>query len=439
MSAMPLRIGIRREDKNRWERRVPLTPRHAKELIRRRELDIWVQPSKIRIFHDERYRQAGATVSDDLGPCPVVIGVKEMPLVFFEPRKTYLFFSHTVKGQPRNMPMLKRLLELGCTLLDYERMVTDIGKRIVSFGRFAGLAGMVDTLWALGQRLNWENIDSPFSGLRQAYRYGELDAAKLAVKQVGDEIAENGIPGELAPLIIGVAGYGATSQGAQEILDLLPVREIEARDLEQTLKTCQDDVHRVYKVVFRVRDLVAPLSLDHPFKVQQYYQHPHLYRSVFDAKLPCLSVLVNCVYWEPRYPRLVTKTGLKALFSRRDPPRLRVIGDITCDIEGAIECTLRATTPEEPVFVYDPLEDAITPGFQGTGPVVLAIDNLPCEFPKDASMAFSQGLKDYLAVLARADLTVPFEKVKLPPSLKRAMVVYQGSLTPNYHYLAAKL
>lgn len=436
---MPARIGIRREDKNRWERRVPLTPRHVKELIRRREVDIWVQPSKIRIFPDERYRQAGATVGDDLGPCPIIIGIKEMPVEFFERRKAYLFFSHTVKGQPRNMPMLKRLLELECTLLDYERMVTDIGKRIVSFGRFAGLAGMVDTLWALGRRLAWEGLDSPFAGLRQAYRYGHLDAAKDAVKQVGDEIAENGVPAELAPLVIGVAGYGATSQGAQEILDLLPVREIEARDLERTLETCLDDVHRVYKVVFRVRDLVAPLSPDHPFKLQHYYQHPDLYRSVFQAKLPCLSVLVNGIYWEPRYPRLVTKAGLKALFSRRDAPRLRVIGDITCDIEGAIECTLRATTPQQPVFVYDPFEDRITPGVQGTGPVVLAIDNLPCELPKDASMAFSQGLKDYLPVLARADLTVPFERVKLPPSLKRAMIVYRGNLTPGYQYLAAKV
>lgn len=436
---MPARIGIRREEKNRWERRVPLTPRHVKELIRRRELDIWVQPSKIRVFPDERYRQAGATVSDDLGPCAIIIGVKEMPVEFLERGKTYLFFSHTVKGQPQNMPMLKRLLDLGCTLIDYERMVTDIGKRIVSFGRFAGLAGMVDTLWALGRRLEWEKIDSPFSGLRQAYRYGDLHQAKEAVEQVGHEIAENGIPGELAPLIIGVAGYGATSQGAQEMLDLLPAREIDARDLARTVKECQDDVHRVYKVVFRVRDLVAPLSPDHPFRVQHYYQHPDLYRSVFDAKLPALSILVNCIYWEPRYPRLVSKSGLKALFSQQEPPRLRVIGDITCDIEGAIECTVRATTPDDPVFVYDPVKDEATPGVQGTGPVVLAVDNLPCEFPKDASMAFSQGLKDYLAVLARADLTVPFQRVKLPPSLKRATILYQGSLTPDYSHLASQL
>lgn len=433
---MPARIGIRREDKNRWERRAPLTPRHVKELIRRRELDIWVQPSTIRVFPEERYRQAGATISDDLGPCPIIIGVKEMPVEFFERRKTYLFFSHTVKGQPANMPMLKRLLELECTLLDYERMVTDIGKRIVSFGRFAGLAGMVDTLWALGQRLAREGLESPFSGLRQAYRYRDLEAAKEAVRQVGHEIAEDGIPAELAPLVIGVAGYGATSQGAQEILDLLPLREVDAWNLPRTHTTCQDDVHRVYKVVFRVRDLVAPLSPDRPFKVQHYYQHPDQYRSVFDTKLPWLTVLVNCIYWEPRYPRLVTKTALNALFSRPAPPRLRVIGDITCDIQGAIECTARATTPEEPVFVYDPIADAVTPGVEAVGPVVLAIDNLPCEFPKDASMAFSQGLKDYLAVLARADLTVPFETVKLPPSLRRATIVYQGDLTPDYRFLA---
>ena len=131
-------IGIRREDKNRWERRAPLAPRHVKELIRRRGLRFCVQPSAIRVFSDEEYRQAGAVIDEHLHDCSIILGVKEMPVDFFEPRKTYLFFSHTSKGQPSNMPILRRLIELESSLIDYEKLVNDIGKRVVSFGRLCG-------------------------------------------------------------------------------------------------------------------------------------------------------------------------------------------------------------------------------------------------------------------------------------------------------------
>ena len=146
-------------------------------------------------------------------------------------------------------------------------------------------------------------------------------------------------------------------------------------------------------------------------------------------------MLVNCVYWEAKYPRLVTKADLKQLYGGAEPPRLRVIGDISCDIEGAVEGTIKCTEPGEPVFVYDPFEDRAIDGVEGRGPVVLAVDILPSELPRDASVYFSSVLMKYIPAIVQADYSVPFEELNLPLEIKRAVIVYQGELTPDYRYL----
>jgi len=169
--------------------------------------------------------------------------------------------------------------------------------------------------------------------------------------------------------------------------------------------------------------------------VQDYYDHPEKYRSVFHTYLPHLTLLVNCVYWEAKYPRLVTKADLRRLYGGTEPPRLRVIGDISCDIEGAIEGTVKCTEPGDPVYVYDPDEDRAIDGFEGPGPVVLAVDILPSELPRDASIYFSGVLMQYIPAIAQADYSVPFEELALPPEIKRAVIVYQGELTSDYRYL----
>jgi saccharopine dehydrogenase (NAD+, L-lysine-forming) len=161
-------FGIRLEDKNEWERRTPLIPAHVKELREKHGLEVYVQSSPIRAFGHQEYEQAGARIVEDLTACPLILAIKEIPPQLFEKDKTYVFFSHTIKGQAFNMPMLQRLLDLGCQLIDYEKIVDERGRRQVFFGNYAGLAGMIDTLWALGQRLAWEKIDTPFSHLRPA-------------------------------------------------------------------------------------------------------------------------------------------------------------------------------------------------------------------------------------------------------------------------------
>lgn len=427
-------IGIRREDKNEWERRAPLIPEHIKELKKKYGIHTIIQPSKIRVFSDDEYVKAGATVQDDLSPCPIIFAIKEIPSVFFEPKKTYVFFSHTIKCQPYNMPMLRKVLELKCQLIDYERIVDVKGNRLIAFGRYAGIAGMIDTLWALGQRLNWEDISNPFSQIKQTTNYKEYGEAKEEIVKVGEEIRKKGLPKSLVPFICAITGYGNVSRGAQEVLDLLPVREISPEEILSLFESSNSSRHQIYKVVFKEEHIVEPIHKNNRFELQDYYRHPEKYRSRFHTYIPYLTLLVNGIYWDERYPRLITKEYLRKMYQNGNP-RLRVIGDVSCDIKGSVECTVRHTDPANPVFLYDIVADQAINGWRGKGPVILAIDNLPCELPKESSIYFSEILKEYVPEIVRADYAKNFDECELPPSIKNAVIVYHGELTLNYRYI----
>ena len=432
MTAM---IGIRHEDKSKWERRVPITPQDAAELQQEHGIQVVVQRSTTRAFTEEEFTQAGIQVRDDLAPCPMVFGIKEIPKEQFEPDKAYIFFAHVIKGQPYNMPMLRRLLDLGCTLIDYERVVDEKNRRLIFFGWHAGVAGMIDTLWALGQRLAWQGIANPFTGLLQTRAYEDLDEIKAALATVRARIEADGLPDELAPLTIGVAGYGNVSGGAQEMLDLLPVIEVEPGELAKIAADADFSRHHIYKAVFKEWHMVEPASAGQEFELQDYYDHPEKYRGVFEQYVPHLDVLVNAIYWTERYPRLVTKAYLKELFEDSEIPRLRVIGDISCDVDGAVECTVKSTEPGDPVYVYNPATGAVIDGHEGPGILMMAVDILPAELPREASVYFSHVLKPFIPAMARCDLSVPFEECALPPEIKRAVIAYQGELTPDYQYI----
>jgi saccharopine dehydrogenase (NAD+, L-lysine-forming) len=432
-------IGLRREDKSDWEWRVPVTPQDAADL-QKQDIRVIVQTSGIRAFTDDEFAAAGIDVQEDLSPCPVVLGIKEMPEAFFEPAKTYIFFAHVIKGQPYNMPMLRRLLDLGCTLIDYERVADEQGRRLIFFGWHAGVAGMIDTLWALGRRLAWQGISSPFDQLRQTHTYHDLAEARTALEQVRSRISAEGLPEEVTPLLIGIAGYGNVSQGAQGMLDLLPHIQIEPQDVATVAASTDFSRHHIYKVVFKERHMVEPASSGTAFELQDYYDHPERYTGIFSQYVPHLTVLVNAIYWTERYPRLVTKADLKGLFGadsapRAAKPRLQVIGDISCDVEGAIECTVKATEPGNPVYVYDPGSGRASDGHEGPGVLVMAVEILPSELPREASADFSRVLKPFVPAIARCDYSVPFEVCSLPPEIKRAVIAYRGRLTPDYEYI----
>lgn len=430
-------IGIRREDKSLWERRTPVTPAVAQELRAKHGIQVVVQPSPQRAFSPVEFEAAGAVMQESLADCPVVLGIKEVPKAAFQPGQAYMFFAHVIKGQPYNMPMLQHMLDLGCTLIDYEKVTDDAGRRLIFFGWHAGVAGMLETLWALGQRLAWQGVATPFTALRRAYHYHDIAEAKAAVQQVAEAIRRDGLPAEITPLTIGVAGYGNVARGVWEILDLLPVQRVEPGELGG-LDTPGYSTNVIYAATFREEHLATPLDDRAHFDLQHYYSTPHAYRSDFEQYLPYLSVLVNAIYWDARYPRLVTKDCLRQAFAGGQP-KLRVIGDISCDIDGAIECTVKATEPGEPNFVYNPLTGQISDGVAGEGLVVMAVDILPSELPRDASDYFSRVLLPYAPALASADYTASFDDLALPPEIKRAVIVHRGQLTPSYRYLQQHL
>jgi alpha-aminoadipic semialdehyde synthase len=391
----------------------------------------------MRAYSDDEYRAASLPIAEDLEECPLIVGLKEIPVEVLERGKTYIYFSHVIKGQSFNMPMLQRALELGCTIVDYEKIADDRGKRLIAFGNYAGLAGMIDTLWALGRRLDEEGMESPFSQLKQASQYKDLSEAKEAIAAVGDVIASGGLSDELRPLVVGIAGYGNVSKGAQEILDLLPVTELTATQLLNGERWADDD-RSILKVVFREEDTVLPLVDGNAFALQDYYDHPERYQGAFARYLPHLTVLVNCIYWEPRYPRLVTVEDMRTLYAG-DPPKLRVIGDISCDVAGGIEVTVEATEPDNPIYVYDPDTGEARFGAEGRGPLLMAVDILPSELPREASAYFSNILKDFIPALVAADYRVSFEALSLPDELKRAVICHRGALTPDYQYIETYL
>jgi alpha-aminoadipic semialdehyde synthase len=316
-------------------------------------------------------------------------------------------------------------------LIDYERIVDEEGRRLVFFGRFAGLAGMIDTLWALGQRLRHEGLDTPLAAVQPAHRYRDLDHSREAIREAGDCIRTQGLPDVLRPFVCGFAGYGQVSQGAQEVYDLLSVQDVTPEELA-TLDAAAPHCH---KVVFREEHLVEPVDDSAGFGLQEYYDQPDRYRSSFIRHVPHLTALVNGIYWEPKYPPLITREQFAALFANGASPRLRVVGDITCDIDGSLACTTRATTPDNPVYTYDPTTGQTTDGVTGRGPVVLAVDFLPCELPVDASVAFSRAVSPLIPGLAKADFKAGLADSGLPRELARATIVYQGELTEPYHAL----
>jgi alpha-aminoadipic semialdehyde synthase len=427
-------IGIRRADKNKWEKRTPLIPEDVKYLKEKFGIQTLIQPSTIRAYTNDQYLNVGAEVVEDIQEANTIFAVKEIPLHFYRKGKTYIFFSHTIKGQAYNMPLLKKMMELKCNLIDYERIVDESNRRLIFFGKYAGIAGMVETLHALGQKLKLKGYNTPFEKIKQAYQYDTIEEAKDVLVSIGNEIKSDGIPKELQPLVVGFAGYGNVSKGAQEILDILPVKELKPDELVNLNHFSKDELSiNLFKVVFKEEDLAKPKTGN--FNLQDYYDHPENYESKFEEYLSNLSVIVNCIYWTDRYPRLVTKNYLMTDAEKTSTQRLIVIGDISVDINGAIEITHKATDPGNAFFTYYQSSDTFEDGVQKNGITIMAVDNLPCEFPKESSKEFSSVLKNFVPEIVKQDFNKPFEELSLSHPIKKALILQNGELTKDYLYL----
>jgi alpha-aminoadipic semialdehyde synthase len=323
---------------------------------------------------------------------------------------------------------------LKCNLIDYEKVVDEQNKRLIFFGKYAGLAGMINSFWALSLRLKYYGYDSKVLNIKQAHRYHSLEEAREDISKVGQAIAEKGIPSELRPFVIGFTGYGNVSQGAQEICGLLPVKEITPKKLLSLKhrKFLPDNI--VYKVIFKEEDLVESIDPTHEFDLQDYYSNPFKYRNAFEKYIPHLSMLINGMYWDEKYPRIFTKDYLRKL-CHKGRPKMIVIGDISCDVEGSIEFMVKPTTIEDPIYVYHPDNDQITMGYQGEGMQMMAVDILPSELPRDSSLGFSDVLVNFVKPIAIADYDSSFEDIDLPKSIKKALILLKGELTPEFKYI----
>jgi alanine dehydrogenase len=425
-------VGILKESRG-IERRAPLTPPDVRWLVKR-GIAVEVESSAERIFTDAEYKKAGAKVVRRCQKATLLCGVKEPHIDTFYRDKICMVFSHTIKGQPNNMPLLTACLGRNITLIDYERIVDVHGRRLVYFGRFAGICGLVDSLSYLGTKLSWKGYKNPFSSLKPAYAYGTLKTLKNAMADVDTGIRTKGFDARLAPFIIGITGHGSVSQGVQEILKIVNPIEIHPREMVQFVKRHQGKCRKIYKIVFlreekfRARDRKG-------FYFEEYLEHPERFESNLDVYLPYINALIHTSYWDKRYPRMVSRETIRSLW-RKKPFRLDFIGDIACDVDGSIALTYKTTTRENPTFTYDPGTKTFIDGYASKGITVMAADNLPSELPGDASSEFSRLVRDYVYQIAAHGVRDLTNHIALPAEIRKAVITQGGKLTGEYQYLS---
>ena len=440
-------IGIRRENKNKWERRVALTPEFCKLLINK-GIRIIVQSSKLRCFTDKQYSESGCEIKEELSEANVILGVKEVPLMLLIENKTFFFFSHTLKGQPQNMPLLRECLKKNIRLVDYE-CIKNVNpdpkksQRLVAFGKFAGLAGCIDFIQGLGEFLLHKNICTPFIHVGSSYMFPSVIDAKKAIENIGSMIKLKLFPEELCPFIVGVTGTGRVASGALEILTILPHEFIDADNLECLFidkKKVRRDI--IYITIIESKHMYKKIKND-SFDKQEFYINPHLYKSVFAEKfIPYLSALIHCIYWDPKSPRILTLDEAYNM-ARQNKFRLLGVSDITCDLDGSIEILQKLSTIEEPFYTYDPLIRKFEDDFEKiTNNSILyhAVDHLPAEFPIDSSTYFSEKLFPFIEKVVKSKYPCNIEESNdLPMEIYNASETWNGKLTPNFKYLYKEL
>lgn len=426
---MAVNIGIMAEHKP-GEGRIPLTPAQIAHLQQHYpELQVTVSPSNQRKFDNDEFTSLGINMSEDLSGENLVIAVKEIKIKDIRGKQAYLYFSHTIKGQDYNMPMLQHILDVGATLIDYELIADEQDRRLVFFGVHAGLAGMVNSLWSYGKRMEVLGKQTPFLKIKQTKEYKDLANIKASLESVGPELAA--WLADKPALVVGLTGYGNVSKGAQEIIDLLPLVKISPQELlENDLSAYHG---KLVKVVFKEVDMFQRKD-GQSFDLNDYFNNPGEYESKFNAYLTKMDILVNCIYWTTECPRLITLDEIKTHYA--EYPKLLVVGDITCDIDGSIQFNVGSTPSSDPSYIYQVDSGMEVSGFEGKGPVVMAVDNLPAELPREASEAFGTALTPFVYAMGACDYSQPFDALDLPMEVKKAVIAHRGKLTPKFEYLS---
>ena len=395
-----MKIGILRENKTPIDKRVPLTPEQCVEVQHKfPDVAITVQPSTIRCFNDNEYVNLGIQLKEDLSDCDILMGVKEERIEDLIEGKKYLIFSHTIKKQPYNRELLQTMLKKKIQLIDYEILTNKEGLRIIGFGRFAGLVGAYSGLRAFG-------IRNKLFDLKPANECENLAEMLINLDTIN-----------LPPLKIAVTGDGRVANGVLEILNYLKIMRLSP---EQYLQIENPPVPLYVQLL---PENYVRRKNGYEFDLFHFFVNPAEYENAFIPFAETTDLLMAAAYWDPKAPVLFTTDDMKS-----ESFLISVISDITCDIEGSIPSTKRSSTIEEPYYDYNPATEELEPAFTSKQNITIqAVDNLPCELPKDASLDFGKNLID-----------------KVFPSLfvndtdgiiERATITKNGKLTPGFSYL----
>jgi len=391
-------LGVIRETKNPPDRRVPLTPEQCRQLNERYpKLEIKIQPSANRCYSDQEYVDKGLNMSEDLSDCDVLMGVKEVKIEALLERKTYFFFSHTAKQQPYNQPLLKAVVQKGVRLIDYEYLTAADKVRVVAFGKWAGVVGAYNSLRALGLRTGKFELP-PASECR------DLEELKAHIKGI-----------DIGKTRIAVTGGGRVAGGALEILKAAGIRQVEPEAYLASISR---------KPVFTRLDPwhYTKNRFGELFDFNHFIDNPHLYENSFLPYARRSDMLVACHFWNPRSPDLLTQKDIRG----GDIP-IRIVADISCDIDGPIPSTIRASTIADPFYGYDPVTGEESSAFDQDSITVMAVDNLPGELPRDASRDFGAAIVKHVIPELLASRNTPM--------LERATIAEGGSLGKEYGYL----
>jgi alanine dehydrogenase len=395
-----MKFALISEKKLPADSRVALSPTHAKEFVQKfPDAELLVESSDTRIFTDQDYRNEGIEVVDSVQDCDILLGIKEVPTSELIQGKTYLFFSHTIKMQAYNQKLMAAFLEKNITMIDYECLEWEKGGRVLGFGRWAGIVGAYNGL------LTWGLKHKSFS-LKPAYKCRNYAELKSEFKKV-----------KLPNIKIALTGTGRVASGALEIMEELGIQELDA---EKYLAA------NVEKPVFhrlRNRDIYYLKANPDSWDRTHFYNNHTDYACKFEPYLSETDLLINGFYWEDDLPALFTKSQTKnADF------RIKVIADITCDVEGSIPITFKATSIEDPTFGWDASKQEVTPPYLENTIDVMAVTNLPTEMPASASEDFGHALLNHILPL--------FVKDDPDAILERATIVKNGKLCPDFEYLS---
>ncbi len=391
-----IKVGVLRETKFPPDKRVVLSPLEAKTLTETYpNVELLIQSSDIRCYKDHEYIEQGLSVVEHINDCDILLGVKEVALDHLIPNKKYLFFSHTAKEQVYNRKLLKHLLEKKIQIIDHEYLTDESGVRLVAFGRWAGLVGAYNSLWAYG-------LKTKKFTLKRAHECLDLNELKQEIKKV-----------KLDPIKILITGGGRVAHGAMEILDELSL--IEKVSAQHFLTKSYNQP--VYAQIDPWQYLERKDGL--PFDFKYFIKHPCQHNSIFKPYSKTADLFIACHFWDEKSPVFMSIDDM-----RESDFSMKIIADVSCDVNGPIPSTVRASTIAEPLYGFDIKQAQEIGAFEPNALTVMAVDNLPGELPRNASDDFGQGLLDrvfpYLfgsddkGVIYRASITTLEGKLNEP-------------------------